>query len=306
MRSSGYFLATEYLEGRPLVRLMIEAYSREGGLDYGAIATIGADAALGLHAAHTASTVDGAPLKVIHRDVSPQNIFVMYDGTTKVIDFGVARASERVCRTEVGLVKGKTAYMSPEQAEGRELDGRSDVFGLGVCLWEMAAGRRLFKREQEYETLLAVQSGEIAPPSQVRGLPNAVLDHIILSALHRDPHQRTPSAHALAAQLIEFADHASGPDRRRRVRELLQRLFGEVAAKRARFDPAARGQRGDGRRGRRAQDAVGGRRAGAPATDYARGQTGESQRPRRLRCGSERYGAQAGADNGRPCDSGGR
>ncbi len=231
-RSQGrYFLATEYLEGRPLVRLMVEAYAQERGLDYGVVATIGADAALGLYAAHTASTVDGAPLKVIHRDVSPQNVFVTYDGVTKVIDFGVARASERVSRTQVGLVKGKTAYMSPEQAEGRALGGRSDVFSLGVCLWEMTAGRRLFKRDKEYETLVAVRTADIPPPTQVRGRPNPVLDHIILSALHRDPDVRTPSAHALATQLLELADHESGPDRRRRVRELLHRLFGDVAAK---------------------------------------------------------------------------
>ncbi|MEM7677156.1 MAG: serine/threonine-protein kinase, partial [Myxococcota bacterium] len=226
-----YFLATEYLEGRPLVRLMVEAYAREGGLDYGVIATVGADAALGLHAAHTASTVDGAPLRVIHRDVSPQNIFVTYEGVTKVIDFGVARASERVSRTEVGLVKGKAAYMSPEQAEGLPLDGRSDVFGLGICLWEMTAGRRLFKRAEEYETLVAVQSAEIPPPTQIRGSPNPVLDRIILAALQRDREQRTPSAQVLASQLIELADHASGPDRRRRVRALLGRLFGDVANK---------------------------------------------------------------------------
>ena len=226
-----YYLATEYLEGRPLVRVMVEAYALEKGLDYGVIATLGADAALGLYAAHTASTPDGTPLKVIHRDVSPQNIFVSYDGVTKVIDFGVARASERVSRTEVGLVKGKTAYMSPEQAKGIELDGRSDVFGLGVCLWEMTAGRRLFKRDREYETLLAVQSDTIEPPTQVRGEPNPILDHIILSALHRDRNQRTPSAHALATQLMDFAEHALGPDRRRHVRDLLHRLFGDVAEK---------------------------------------------------------------------------
>ena len=226
-----YFLATEYLEGRPLVRLMVEAYAREGILDYGVIATIGADAALGLHAAHTASSVSGAPLKVIHRDVSPQNIFVTYDGVTKVIDFGVARAAERVSRTEVGMVKGKTAYMSPEQAEGRDLDGRSDVFGLGVCLWEMIAGRRLFKRDREYETLLAVQTADVPPPTQLGGPTNPVLDHIVLSALQRNRSQRTPSAHALATQLMDFAEHASGPDRRRRVRQLLHRMFGDVAAK---------------------------------------------------------------------------
>lgn len=226
-----YFLATEYLQGRPLVRVMIEAYAQGQGLDYGAIAAIGADAALGLYAAHTATSLQGVPLKVVHRDVSPQNIFVTYGGTSKVIDFGVARAVERVSMTAVGLVKGKAAYMSPEQAEGKEVDARSDVFSLGVCLWEMAAGRRLFKQEKEYDTLLAVQLQPIEPPTVVRGQRDPVLDHIILSALHRDPAQRTPSAQALAEQLIDYAANVGVEDRQLHVSGLLRRLFGDAAAR---------------------------------------------------------------------------
>ena len=226
-----YFLASEYLEGRPLVRVMIEAYAKEEGLDYPVIAAIGADAALGLHAAHTATTPQGVPLRVVHRDVSPQNIFVTYAGVSKVIDFGVARAVERISRTQVGLVKGKAAYMSPEQAEGRTVDARSDVFSLGICLWEMTAGRRLFKRDLEYDTLMAVQTAPIEPPTVARGQPNPVLDHIILGALHRDPAKRTASAQKLAAQLIDFATVHGVKDRSAVVGGLLGRIFGEVAAK---------------------------------------------------------------------------
>ncbi|MBK6685440.1 MAG: serine/threonine protein kinase [Deltaproteobacteria bacterium] len=224
-----YFLATEYLQGRPLVRVMIEAYAQGDGLDYSVIAAIGADAAMGLYAAHTATSKEGLPLKVVHRDVSPQNIFVTYGGTSKVIDFGVARAVERVSMTAVGLVKGKAAYMSPEQAEGKEVDAKSDVFSLGVCLWEMAAGRRLFKQEKEYDTLLAVQLQPIEPPTVVRGKPNPVLDHIILSALHRDPGQRTPSAKALAEQLIDYVSNVGVEDRHAHVQVVLHRLFGDAA-----------------------------------------------------------------------------
>lgn len=224
-----YFLATEYLQGRPLVRVMIEAYAQGDGLDYSVIAAIGADAALGLYAAHTATSKEGLALKVVHRDVSPQNIFVTYGGTSKVIDFGVARAVERVSMTAVGLVKGKAAYMSPEQAEGKEVDAKSDVFSLGVCLWEMAAGRRLFKQEKEYDTLLAVQLQPIEPPTVVRGKPNPVLDHIILSALHRDPALRTPSAKALAEQLIDYVTNVGVEDRHAHVQVVLQRLFGDAA-----------------------------------------------------------------------------
>ncbi len=226
-----YFLATEYLEGRPLVRVMIESYDRDGGMDHASVAWVGAQAARGLHAAHTATTASGAPLEVVHRDVSPQNIFVTYAGVAKVIDFGVARATERFSRTQVGLVKGKAAYMSPEQAEGRTLDARSDVFSLGVCLWEMVAGRRLFKRAQDYDTLLAVQTAPVPSPTEVRGRPDPALDRIILRALERDTEVRTPSAEVLAEELEGYARAAGAPDGGDRVRGLMQRLFSEEAAR---------------------------------------------------------------------------
>lgn len=224
-----YFLATEYLEGRPLVRVMIDAYDRPEGLSYPDIAAIGAQAADGLHAAHTVVTAKGKRLHVVHRDVSPQNIFVTYQGRVKVLDFGVARATERVSRTQAGLVKGKAAYMSPEQAEGRDLDGRSDVFALGICLWEMTAGRRLFKRESEYETLLAVQTDPVPSPTRSRGNPDPAFDRIILGALERDLGRRTPSAEALATQLREYAERHNMSDLERESARLITRLYGNSA-----------------------------------------------------------------------------
>jgi serine/threonine protein kinase len=225
-----HFLAMEYLEGRPLVRVMIDAYQRENGLDYAVIAAIGADAARGLFAAHTATNQQGQPLRVVHRDVSPQNIFITYPGITKVIDFGVARATQRVSKTAVGVVKGKAAYMSPEQTEGREVDARSDVFSLGICLWEMTAGRRLFKRDSEYETLMAVSTAPVERPTAVRGKPNPILDKVIMGALTRNRDKRTQSAFDLATQLTEFQQGTGLKDGRTAITELMQRLFGNVAA----------------------------------------------------------------------------
>lgn len=225
-----HFLAMEYLEGRPLVRVMIDAYQNGAGLDYGVIASIGADAARGLFAAHMATTPQGVPLKIVHRDVSPQNIFITYPGITKVIDFGVARAAQRVSKTAVGIVKGKAAYMSPEQTEGREVDARSDVFSLGTCLWEMTAGRRLFKRETEYDTLVAVATSTVERPTEVRGQPDPVLDRVILNALHRNREKRTPSALELGAQLTDYARGIGIRDGRAAISQVMHRLFGKIAA----------------------------------------------------------------------------
>lgn len=201
-----FYLAMEYLEGRPLVRLMIDAYQRGTGFDYPLLAALGAGAALGLADAHETRGADGAPLAIVHRDVSPQNIFVTYAGVAKLIDFGVARARERLTQTAVGHVKGKAAYMSPEQVDGRlEVDGRSDVFALGICLWEMAAGRRLFKRDGDYETMLAVTEGPVVSPTKLRRRPDPDLDRVLLRALERDLSRRTPSAREFAEELQAYA-----------------------------------------------------------------------------------------------------
>lgn len=224
-----YYLAMEYLAGRPLVRVMIDAYAREQGVELPVIAWIGANVARGLDAAHAAIGTNGQPLQVVHRDVSPQNVFVTYAGSSKVIDFGVARASERIAQTTAGQLKGKAAYMSPEQVQGQLVDRRSDVFSLGICLWEVTAGRRLFKRENEWETMSAVVSGPIVPPSKVRGQGDAELDQIILRALERSPDKRYQTAGELAVRLEGFAKKRS-PDPGKAVEALLERLYGSEAA----------------------------------------------------------------------------
>lgn len=227
-----FYLAMEYLEGRPLVRLMIDAYQRLAGLEYPMVAALGAGAALGLADAHEAKGADGAPLQIVHRDVSPQNIFVTYAGVTKVIDFGVARARERLSRTVVGHVKGKAAYMSPEQVDGQlEIDGRSDVFSLGICLWEMAAGRRLFKRDGDYETMLAVSEGPLVSPTKLRRRPDPALDRILLSALERDLSRRTPSARVLAAELLDYAAARGVTAPESAITGLMDELYREESAR---------------------------------------------------------------------------
>ncbi|MDB4940788.1 MAG: serine/threonine protein kinase, partial [Labilithrix sp.] len=138
-----YFIAMEYLEGQSLNKVMKEALRRKDGLEPEVSARIIADALGGLGYAHGLADYDGRPLGIIHRDVSPHNIFVTYDGHTKLVDFGIAKAALSSTETEVGVLKGKVAYMSPEQAMGGRIDQRADIFAMGIVLWELLARQRL-------------------------------------------------------------------------------------------------------------------------------------------------------------------
>jgi serine/threonine-protein kinase len=167
----------------------------------GVVARIVADAAEGLHFAHELTDLRGDPLHVVHRDVSPENVIVTYDGVVKVIDFGVAMTSQQSHHTEPGTFKGKYSYVAPEVLRGHKPDRRVDVWGLGMIAWELLAGRRLFAVESEVDVLRAVIDMEIPRPSTIRpGIPPA-LDDIVLRALDRDPTRRYPTARELGRQL---------------------------------------------------------------------------------------------------------
>lgn len=167
----------------------------------GVIARIVADAAEGLHHAHELTDLRGEPLHVVHRDVSPENVFLTYDGVVKIMDFGVALTSQQSHHTEPGTFKGKYSYVAPEVLRGAKPDRRVDVWGLGMILWELLAGRRLFAVDNEIDLLRSVIEMEIPRPSQLRpGIP-AALDDIALCALDRDPARRFSSARELARKL---------------------------------------------------------------------------------------------------------
>jgi serine/threonine-protein kinase len=195
-------LVMEYLEGESLSGLVRRLARRGRVLDPLLCAYVIAEAAVGLHAAHELTTPDGKRVGLVHRDVSPQNIFITYDGTVKVLDFGIAKGADRSSRTETGQLKGKVEYMSPEQCAGKELDPRSDVFSLGVVFWEIATGHRLFKRRNPLLTLHAITTAPIEKPSAIVPSFPKEYDAIVLKALERMRASRYETAAELRRDLM--------------------------------------------------------------------------------------------------------
>ncbi|MBT6434243.1 MAG: serine/threonine protein kinase [Deltaproteobacteria bacterium] len=198
------FIAMEYVKGEDL-RTLYNLQAKLGEpvpLVYAAHIT--QSVAAGLDYAHARTDLEGKPLGIVHRDISPQNILVSQDGHVKVIDFGVAKAANKVNETRVGVLKGKYAYMSPEQAMGDPIDGRTDVFALAITLYEITTGARLFKRKNELETLHAVIECEITPPSNIIAGYDSELEKILLKALAHEPNDRYQTAGELEAALQTY------------------------------------------------------------------------------------------------------
>ena len=233
--SSGtYFIAMEYVAGEDLSRLWYAAAKAGVGLPFQVSVRICFEAALGLDHAHRASDLRGQALSIVHRDVSPQNIMVRGDGVTKLVDFGIAKAANKASRTQAGMVKGKLQYMSPEQVRGESLDGRSDQFSLGVVLWEMCTGRRLFKAESESQTIQKILAVPIPRPSQhVPGFPPE-LESVIAKMLERDRTLRFPTLGEVATRLKEYLDRATLQSGEITVTHFVQQILGKELEERIR------------------------------------------------------------------------
>jgi len=197
-------LVLEWVQGRSLSAILNRARKRDRALPPALVAAIGAQVAAGLQHAHDLRDADGNRMGVIHRDVSPQNIMVSTDGVAKILDFGVAWVLGRMSRTRVGVAKGKLGYMAPEQLEHRAIDQRTDIFALGVVLWEALAGRRLFPLDRDGVAVRASSTPPAEPPSTFRPVPPE-LDRIVMRALEPEPHRRPRNAAELSAELAEFA-----------------------------------------------------------------------------------------------------
>ncbi len=207
-----YYIAMEFIEGRDLHRIREVGEARKKPLTPFQVAHIGVNVCAGLQYAHEKSH-KGKPLNIVHRDISPHNIMVSFTGEVKVMDFGIAKAAQRFTKTQVGMVKGKCAYMSPEQARGKDLDGRSDLFALATVLWEVLTNRRLFAGSSDFESLSNVLNLAITPPSEINPAVPPELDAILLKALDRDRDKRYVNAQAFEHALNKFIyTHVDNPD----------------------------------------------------------------------------------------------
>ncbi|HZF48978.1 MAG TPA: serine/threonine-protein kinase [Polyangiaceae bacterium] len=216
------FLVQPYVESVSLATLIEAARLSGEHIPPSIVVRIIADALAGLSAAHEAVDIRGDRLDVVHRDVSPHNILVGTDGRSRIIDFGIAKAAKRITTTTRDVMKGKLAYMSPEQARQQPLDARADLFALGAVLHEALVGEQLFKGEDQADVLLAVLIGEIAPPSTL--VPDVLpeLDEVVLKALAREPEDR----YQTGGDFLEHLEGALPPAQGRDVAQLIERLCG--------------------------------------------------------------------------------
>lgn len=223
-----YFIAMEYLEGQSLNKVLKEALRRKEGIEPEVGARIIADALGGLAYAHGLGDYDGRPLGIIHRDVSPHNIFVTYDGHTKLVDFGIAKAALSSTETEVGVLKGKVAYMSPEQAMGGRIDQRADLFAMGIVLWELLARQRLMTGESAANTLHKLMNEQIPRVSSVVPDIDPELEAICGKALEKDPQYRWQSAMEMRDALEAWLRSNPRQARQEEVSRKMLHLFGSV------------------------------------------------------------------------------
>jgi serine/threonine protein kinase len=206
-----YYMVMEFVEGKTLSQIAKRYLARSTFIPVPCVAYFISEVAQGLDYMHRRTGEDGHPLHIVHRDISPQNIMVAYAGTVKIIDFGIAKAAFKAGSTDSGMLKGKFAYMSPEQAYGDAIDHRSDIFSLGVILHELLTGQRLFKAPDSRQTIRNVRRASVPLPSSIRQEIPDELDRIVMRALEKDRRHRYPYASELHDELVKFLHHTA-PD----------------------------------------------------------------------------------------------
>ena len=220
-----YFIAMEYVNGQNLTDILKAAARDKEKFHWTRAVRMVADAAAGLHAAHELKNAEGEPMNVVHRDVSPQNILISYDGNVKLVDFGIAFAAEKLEQTAAGTLKGKVSYMSPEQAMGEKLDRRSDIFALGTVLWECVCVKRLFREAHEGATLLKVRDAIVTKPRTIRPELPVELEKIIMKALAKDREDRYATAEEFSEALEGLLFSEGEQVSRQKIAKLLEDFF---------------------------------------------------------------------------------
>jgi len=233
-----YLLAMEYVDGKNLRQFLNKA--KKAGvqipIEFGIY--IINEVCKGLDYAHKKKDdLTGKTLNIIHRDMSPQNIMVAYEGGVKIVDFGIAKAKDRVDETRSGVIKGKFGYMSPEQANGESIDRRSDIFSTGIILYEMLVGKRLFVSENDLATLRMIQECAIQPPSKLNSRITPELEKIVLKSLTKDLSLRYQHASDFGHKLLEYLNKNYPSYSQRNISELIQKVFAnEIQEEKRRFE----------------------------------------------------------------------
>ncbi len=224
-----YFIALEYVHGLD-VRTIFDRMAERGlRVPVSLAVYVALKICEGLDYAHNKRDVHGRPLELVHRDVSPQNMLISFDGDVKLIDFGIAKAVGKEARTRAGVLKGKFGYLSPEQVRGGQVDVRSDVFGVGIVLHELLSGQRLFLGDSEFSTIEKVRAAEVTPPDLLNPSVDEELSRIVMKALSREPEHRYQSAAALQEDLHRFLMEQDEPFARRELSAFMREYFPEHA-----------------------------------------------------------------------------
>jgi len=232
-QDDSFFIAMEYIHGEDVRRVWKRTEAAKRELPVPLTLRIIMEACAGLDYAHKKTDQAGKPLGIVHRDISPQNILVTFEGGVKVVDFGIAKAADQATVTRSGVLKGKYSYMSPEQASGKKVDHRTDLFALGVVLYELLTGTRLFKRSSDIQTLNAVTDCEVAPPSQVNSRVPTSLDPVVLKALAKHPDDRYADAGGLQAALEDWLLQNQLPSSSVHLSAFLHEIYADRLAKEA-------------------------------------------------------------------------
>jgi eukaryotic-like serine/threonine-protein kinase len=225
-----HVIVMEYLEGQPLSAVVRRAGSTGIAFTLPSYLRVVVSMLEGLHYAHELTGYDGSPLMFVHRDVSPQNVFLTYDGQVKLLDFGIAKAATSQNHTAAGVIKGKLAYMAPEQMVASRIDRRADVYSVGCILWAAATGEKLWRTTPGVEIVKRVVGGDVPSPRSVNPACDSEFERIVMKALKSDPEERYASAAALQEDLEAYCERNTGLARQKDVGAYVSSLFADTKA----------------------------------------------------------------------------